>query len=59
MTEVVRGEKFREPTTANIPMGYFAPTDQVVPAICFLLSDAASYVTGQPISVNGGFHIST
>ncbi len=58
MTEVVRGEKFRDGILARIPMGRWAQPEEVVKPICFLLSDAASYVTGQHIPVNGGFHIS-
>ena len=57
MTEVVRGEKFRDQYLAQIPMGRWATTDEVTPPICFLLSHAASYITGQHLSVNGGFHI--
>lgn len=57
MTETVRGEKFRDGLLAQIPMGRFSTTDEAVPPICFLLSDAAGYVTGQHLSVNGGFHI--
>ena len=57
MTEVVRGEKFRDQYLAQIPMGRWATTDEVTPPICFLLSNAASYITGQHLSVNGGFHI--
>jgi 3-oxoacyl-[acyl-carrier protein] reductase len=58
MTEVVRGEKFRDGILAQIPLGYWADPADVVKAVCFLLSDAASYITGQHIGVNGGFHIS-
>jgi 3-oxoacyl-[acyl-carrier protein] reductase len=58
MTEVVRGEKFREGMLAQIPMGRWASPEEVVQAVCFLLSDAASYITGQHLGVNGGFHIS-
>jgi 3-oxoacyl-[acyl-carrier protein] reductase len=59
MTEVVRGEKFRDNTLAQIPMGRWSQPDEAVSMICYLLSDAASYVIGQHISVNGGYHIST
>ena len=58
MTEVVRGEKFRDGLLAQIPMGRWSTPDEVVKSVCFLLSDAASYITGQHLSVNGGFHIS-
>ncbi|MFO1115096.1 MAG: SDR family NAD(P)-dependent oxidoreductase [Beijerinckiaceae bacterium] len=58
MTETIRGDKFREGILARIPMGRWAQPEEVVKPVCFLLSDAASYITGQHIPVNGGFHIS-
>ena len=58
MTEVVRGEKFRDTMLAQIPLGRWATPAEVVKSVCFLLSDAASYITGQHLGVNGGFHIS-
>lgn len=58
MTEVVRGDKFREGMLAQIPMGRWAQPEEVVKTVCFLLSDGASYITGQHLAVNGGFHIS-
>jgi 3-oxoacyl-[acyl-carrier protein] reductase len=57
MTETVRGEKFRDKMLVQIPMGRFSTPDEVVKSVCFLLSDAASYITGQHLAVNGGFHI--
>jgi 3-oxoacyl-[acyl-carrier protein] reductase len=58
MTEVVRGEKFRDGLLAQIPLGYWADAADVVKTVCFLLSDASAYITGQHYGVNGGFHIS-
>jgi 3-oxoacyl-[acyl-carrier protein] reductase len=58
MTEVVRGEKFRDSMLAQIPMGRWSTPEEVVKTVCFLLSDGASYITGQHLAVNGGFHIS-
>jgi len=57
MTETIRGDKFRDGILARIPMGRWAQPEEVVQPVCFLLSDAASYITGQHLAVNGGFHI--
>ncbi len=57
MTEVARSEKFREQYLAQIPMGRWSSPKEVAPALCFLLSGAASYITGQHLSIDGGFHI--
>lgn len=54
MTETVRGEKFREALLARIPMGRWSSTDEAARPICFFLSQASSYITGQIISADGG-----
>ncbi|MEO8558500.1 MAG: SDR family NAD(P)-dependent oxidoreductase [Rhodospirillales bacterium] len=57
MTEVIRAEKFRDRYMAQVPMGRFSTPQEVAQPVCFLLSNAASYITGQHLSVNGGYHI--
>lgn len=57
MTETARSEKFRDRFMAQIPMGRFSTPREVAQPVCFLLSDAASYITGQHLSVNGGYTI--
>lgn len=57
MTEVVRGEKFRDRYLAEIPLGRWSTPAEVSEPICFLFTSGASYITGQHISVNGGRRI--
>mgnify|MGYP001823467791 FL=1 len=50
-------EKARDTVTAAIPMGRVGSPEDVAGIITFLLSDAAGYITGQVLGVDGGFHM--
>jgi 3-oxoacyl-[acyl-carrier protein] reductase len=39
-----------------IPAGRFGQPDEVAAIVGFLVSDEASYITGEVISVNGGLY---
>jgi len=56
MTDVLP-EKVRENLTSLIPAGRLGAPEDVAAAVRFLLSDSASYITGQVIHVNGGMYM--
>jgi len=57
MTETIRSEKFRDTYMSQMLLQRFAEPEEVVKPVCFLLSEAASYVTGQHLSADGGQHV--
>ena len=58
-TEMTRGisEKAHGDWAAQIPLGRLGATTDVAAAVCFLVSDEASYITGQVLAVNGGMYM--
>jgi 2-hydroxycyclohexanecarboxyl-CoA dehydrogenase len=52
--ELGSGERFVDSLTRAIPMRRLAVPDDVAPAIVFLASDDARFITGQTLSVSGG-----
>ena len=50
-------EKIQEEIVKQIPMGRLGRPEEVASVVGFLVSDAASYITGTIVRVNGGLYI--
>ena len=56
MTDAL-AEKQREELISRIPLQRLGQPEEVAAAVCWLASDAAAYVTGTTLHVNGGMHM--
>ena len=56
MTEVI-SENVKEEILSQIPLSRFGKPEEISQLVDFLISDEASYITGQTIHVNGGLYM--
>ena len=56
MTDAI-GDELRESTRAKIPLGRLGTPEDVGAVVAFLASDAAAYITGQTLTVDGGMTV--
>lgn len=50
-------EQAAERVLSSIPVGRWGSIREVTSAVNYLVSDHASYITGQTININGGYHM--
>ena len=50
-------EEYKQKYLESIPLGRFGETTDISNVVCFLVSDSASYITGEIIRVNGGLYM--
>lgn len=55
MTQKLTQEQ-RDQYLATIPLGRYGTPKDIADAVCFLVSDAAAYITGTTLHVNGGMY---
>jgi len=57
MTDAALVGDARDTLISNIPLGRIGATNDIAESVAFLASDAAGYITGHVLRVNGGLHI--
>jgi len=51
------GEDAQKALASQIPLGRLGAPEDIAAAVVFLAGDAAGYITGQVLHVNGGMHM--
>jgi NAD(P)-dependent dehydrogenase (short-subunit alcohol dehydrogenase family) len=58
MTKLMKGvEPLEKPFIERTPLGRWGVPDDIAPVVLFLASSSARFMTGQTISVDGGYSI--
>jgi NAD(P)-dependent dehydrogenase (short-subunit alcohol dehydrogenase family) len=55
LARAVHTQDVRRQWNERVPQGRYGTPEEVADAICFLISDQASYINGQILAVDGGF----
>lgn len=55
MTRVLHSDEFRKSYTDAIPMNRYGTPEEIAAAVAYFASDAAGYVTGTVLPIDGGF----
>jgi len=50
-------EEQRQLMLGQIPLGRLGSPDEIAALVAFLCSDAAAYITGETVHINGGMHM--
>ena len=56
MTQVLTDEQ-KQAMLARIPLGRMGNVEEIAHVVAFLVSDAAAYITGETIHINGGLYM--
>lgn len=52
---LIANDAIRQSFLSQVPLGRYAQPEEIAPAVLYLASDAASYVTGTTLVVDGGY----
>ena len=58
MTQKINKDIVENKILPKIPQGRYAHPSEIASLVTYLISDSASYITGQTISINGGMFFS-